>query len=167
MNSGWNCPIATALRTGEHIDQLLRVIEKLYRRVLSAASTYISCCNRVPGNQSNAIFMESCPVTPEKDPVVQYIVLCHYKMDNLFPNSHNRHPMASQGATDVFCETKVLLTLNVRGSSYLGLPGLISWLLMPWLLTSPGHQQPRYWFYRITRSFSCWRKDSLCSLRKI
>ena len=28
----------------------------------------------------------------------------------------------------------------MRGSSYLGLTGAISWLLMPWLLTSPGHQ---------------------------
>ena len=34
------------------------------------------------------------------------------------------------------------LTLNVRGPSYLGLTRSISWLLMPWLLTSPGHQQP-------------------------
>ena len=33
-------------------------------------------------------------------------------------------------------------TLNVRGPSYLGLTRSISWLLMPWLLTSPGHQQP-------------------------
>ena len=31
------------------------------------------------------------------------------------------------------------LTLNVRGPSYLGLTRSISWLLMPWLLTSPGH----------------------------
>ena len=37
------------------------------------------------------------------------------------------------------------LTLNVRGPSYLGLTRSISWLLMPWLLTSPGHQQPWYW----------------------
>ena len=35
-----------------------------------------------------------------------------------------------------------VLTLNVRGPSYLGLTRSISWLLMPWLLTSPGHQQP-------------------------
>ena len=34
------------------------------------------------------------------------------------------------------------LTLNVRGPSYLGFTRSISWLLMPWLLTSPGHQQP-------------------------
>ena len=33
------------------------------------------------------------------------------------------------------------LTLNVRGPSYLGLTRSISWLLMPWLITSPGHQQ--------------------------
>ena len=50
------------------------------------------------------------------------------------------------------------LTLNVRGPSYLGLTRSISWLLMPWLFTSPGHQQPWYWLYRICRSFSYLRK---------
>ena len=30
----------------------------------------------------------------------------------------------------------------------------ISWLLMPWLLVSPGHQQPFYWWYRSNRSLS-------------
>ena len=50
-------------------------------------------------------------------------------------------------------------TLNVRGPSYLGLTRSISWLLMPWLLTSPGHQQPWYWQYRMCRSFSHLRKD--------
>ena len=38
------------------------------------------------------------------------------------------------------CIRNVLLTLNVRGPSYLGLTRSISRLLMPWLLTSPGHQ---------------------------
>ena len=52
----------------------------------------------------------------------------------------------------------LLLTLSVRGPSYLGLTRSISWLLMPWLLTSPGHQQPWYWLYRICRSFSYLRK---------
>ena len=46
------------------------------------------------------------------------------------------------------------LTLNMRGPSFLGLTRSISWLLMPWLLTSPEHQQPWYWLYRICRSFS-------------
>ena len=45
-------------------------------------------------------------------------------------------------------------TLSVRGPSYLGLTRSISWLLMPCLLTSPVHQQPWYWLYRICRSFS-------------
>ena len=52
-----------------------------------------------------------------------------------------------------------LLTLNVRGPSYLGLTRSISWLLMPWLLMSPGHKQPWYWLYRMCRSFSYLRKD--------
>ena len=51
------------------------------------------------------------------------------------------------------------LTLNVQGPSYLGLNRSISWLLMPWLLTSPGHQQPWYWLYSICRSFSYLRND--------
>ena len=50
------------------------------------------------------------------------------------------------------------LTLNVREPSYLGLTRSISWLLMPWLLTSPGHQQPWYWLCRICRSWSYLRK---------
>ena len=51
------------------------------------------------------------------------------------------------------------LTLNVRGPSILGLTRSISWLLMPWLLTSPGHQQPWYWLCKIGRFLSYLRKD--------
>ena len=50
--------------------------------------------------------------------------------------------------------------LNVRGPSYLVLTRSISWLLMPWLLMSPGHQQPWYWLTcRIGRFLSYLRKD--------
>ena len=51
------------------------------------------------------------------------------------------------------------LTLNVWGPSYLGLTRSVSWLLMPWLLTSPGHQQPWYWPCRICESWPYLRKD--------
>ena len=51
-------------------------------------------------------------------------------------------------------EYRGALTLNVRGPSQLGLTRSISWLLMPWLLASPGHQQPWYWLCRIGRSLS-------------
>ena len=51
---------------------------------------------------------------------------------------------------------------NVWESSYLGLTRPISWLLMPCLLASPGHQQPWYWLCRIGRSLSYWRKDFNC-----
>ena len=47
----------------------------------------------------------------------------------------------------------------MRGPSYLSLTRSISWLLMPWLLTSPGHQQPWYWLCRIGRFLSYMRKD--------
>ena len=56
-----------------------------------------------------------------------------------------------------------IFTLNVRGPSYIGLTKSISLLPMPWLLTSPGHQQPWYWLYRICRSFSYLRKY-LCQI---
>ena len=52
-----------------------------------------------------------------------------------------------------------LFTLNVRGPSYLGLTRSISWLLMPWLLTSSGHQQPWYWLCRKGRLLSYFRKE--------
>ena len=51
------------------------------------------------------------------------------------------------------------LNLNVQESSYLGLTRSISWLLMPWLLSSPWHQQPWYCLCRIGRSLSYLRKD--------
>ena len=35
----------------------------------------------------------------------------------------------------------------MRRPSYLGLTWSISWLLMSWLLTSPGHQQKWYWLW--------------------
>ena len=53
----------------------------------------------------------------------------------------------------------IFLTLSVQGQSYLGLTRSISWLLMPWLLTSPGHQQPWYWLHRIGRFLSYLRQD--------
>ena len=51
------------------------------------------------------------------------------------------------------------LTLNVRGPSYLGLTRSVSWLLMPWLLASLGHQQQWYWICEISKSRSYTRKD--------
>ena len=48
------------------------------------------------------------------------------------------------------------LNLNVRRLSYLGLTRSISWLLMPWLLTSP---EPWYWLCRIGRFLSYLMKD--------
>ena len=63
-------------------------------------------------------------------------------------------PKMWSGIDDIF-----RLTLNVRGPSYLCLTRSISWLLMPWLLTSPGHQQPWYWLYRICTSLSYLRKN--------
>ena len=73
-----------------------------------------------------------------------------------------------------FCLGLSVLTLNVRGPSYLGLTMSISYLLMSWLLASPGHQQPWYWLCRrvglcliwgrtsTTSVTSMWRNDMKC-----
>ena len=45
-----------------------------------------------------------------------------------------------------------LLTLDMRGPSYLGLTRSISWFLVTWLLGSPGHQQPWYWSRKLDSS---------------
>ena len=57
------------------------------------------------------------------------------------------------------CITVSKINLNMRGPSYLGLTKSISWLLMPRLLASPGHQQPWYWLCRIDRPLPYLRKD--------
>ena len=42
---------------------------------------------------------------------------------------------------------------------------MIPWLLMPWLLASPGHQQPWLRDYQSNRSFSSWGMDfNLCAI---
>ena len=55
------------------------------------------------------------------------------------------------------------------GNGGISLIRSISWLLMPWLLASPGHQQPRYWLCKIGKSLSYTRRDSkyLCHLRVV
>ena len=54
---------------------------------------------------------------------------------------------------------KISLTLNMWEPSYLGLTRTISCLLMPWLLVSPGHQQPWYWQCSTGRILFYLRKD--------
>ena len=63
------------------------------------------------------------------------------------------------GKWQSLCVGLNVLTLDVRGPSYLGLTRSISWLLMPWLLSSQGHQQPWYWLCKIGVSLSYLRKD--------
>ena len=50
-------------------------------------------------------------------------------------------------------------TINVRGLNYSGWTYSIAWLLMHWLLASPGHQHPRWWLYRMAQVFSSMRKE--------
>ena len=49
--------------------------------------------------------------------------------------------------SNFFVNVQGLLAFNERGPSYLGLTGLLSWLLVSWLLASPGHRQPWCWLF--------------------
>ena len=51
------------------------------------------------------------------------------------------------------------LPFSCWGRNILGKLQIIPWLLLPWLLSSPGHQQPWYWIYVTNRSFSSTRKN--------
>ena len=47
------------------------------------------------------------------------------------------------------------------GPSYSGLTRSLSWLLMPWLLVSPGHQHSWYWLCGVGKFLSLMRKMSI------
>ena len=57
------------------------------------------------------------------------------------------------------CINRDLWTLSMQGLSYTGLIRSLSWLLMPWLFASPGHQQPWYWLCKLGRSLFYMRND--------
>ena len=83
-----------------------------------------------------------------------------YPEDSLNNTSSLVQVMAwHQASAEPFPESNQTLTLSMLEPCYLGLTRSISWLLMPWLLTSLGHQQPWYWLCRICRSWSYLRKD--------
>ena len=56
----------------------------------------------------------------------------------------------------------MILTLLVLKLEYSRITKLIPWLLMPWRLVSPGHQQPWHWLCRINRSLFSKRKGFNC-----
>ena len=74
------------------------------------------------------------------------VILHHTTLSSLvqvmaFPCSGSGHSLPEPVTT--YCEQDLhVLTLNMQGPRYLRLTKSISWLLMPWLLAMPGHQQP-------------------------
>ena len=64
-----------------------------------------------------------------------------------------RHCETGKMTAHKFVHLHFLLTLLVLKPEYY-LRRSIAWLLMPWLLVSPGHQQPYYWLHRRIKSLS-------------
>ena len=107
--------------------------------------------------------------------------VCLTMISDSFPDPKDPGgPLVPHESSGLFCcsywqRSVGRLTFNVRGQSYLSLIRSVSWLLMPCLLASPGHQQPWYWLCKICKSWSYTRKDfnyvcvitCLCSLWKI
>ena len=73
-------------------------------------------------------------------------------------NDENHRPKLRKSQTPSWCTMVVELILLVLKSNYPRIMKSIPFLLMPWLLASPGHQQP--WYY--TR----WEKAPLSSTGK-
>ena len=85
-----------------------------------------------------------------------------FAVNNVFPYAPNQKYCTEMNVWQRRLNSSfkiLILTLIVRGPSYLGFTRSISWLLMLWLLTSPGHQQPWYQICRIGWSLSYLRND--------
>ena len=67
------------------------------------------------------------------------------------------HKLSNFVMTTIWCCVPVSFQYS-QGPSYPGLTSSISWLLMPWLLASPGHQHPCYWLCKMGNFLSSIRK---------
>ena len=52
-----------------------------------------------------------------------------------------------------------MCTILILKARYSRITRSIPWMLMPWLLPSPSHQQPQYWLCRVNCPLSSTKKD--------
>ena len=105
---------------------------------------------------SVGISVESEPCCTWQSPVnMNTVMKCCENVANKLTLLNHAHKMVLLCVSN----TKSSLTLSMQGSSYPSLTKSISWLLMPWLLASPGHQHPWFWLCRIGKFLSYTRKD--------
>ena len=97
-------------------------------------------------------------LTDNKSTLVQVMARCCQATSH-YPSQCWLRSMSPYGITRPHNELNLRLEYSRRYRS-------IPWLLMPWLLPSPGHQQPWYWLCRINGSLSSTKKDfnKLCHL---
>ena len=127
---------------------IARLLGKVWVSFVDPASDWYSAS--VPVN----IYEISYNIGPRYNGTRLYLSLpCNYNCLCIFCNKTNANTFVVGFYSSFFW------TRNVRGPSYLGLTRSISWLPMPWLLMSSGHQQPWYWLCRIGRFLSYLRKD--------
>ena len=124
----------------------------------STLAQVMACCLTTPSHDLN----QCCLIISN----VLWEILKKSVIDMSLEMNNLRLQLSLPGCNELMAHCMGKLTLNVWGPSYLGLTRSISWLLMPWLLTLPGHQQPWYWLCIIGRFLSYLRKD-LNYLRRI
>ena len=83
------------------------------------------------------------------------LAVTHLPLNKMAAISQAMFSDASRG-DEIKCSLRYSLTLNVRGV-IAGLTRSISWLLMPWLLASPGHHHPWYWHHKMGSFLSSLR----------
>ena len=102
----------------------------------------------------------------------QHTMVWHCQATSHYLNQFNQVPSCHQTpmnwAKIIFRRSAIqwLLTLNMLGPSSSVLTRSISWLLMAWLIASPGHQHQWYRLCKIGRSLFSMRKDfyDLCHI---
>ena len=105
---------------------------------------YSDADQRKHQSSASLAFVRGIPRGPVNSPHKWPVTRKMFPFDDVIMPKHKTSASLSTYSGQYGINTLPLSTLNVRGPSYLGLTRSISWLLMPWLLASPGHQQPWY-----------------------
>ena len=120
----------------------------------------LQCCVMVSNSSVSKTFVNS--LKPGKNIASHDCQWLLYKwlfvfrqIDNVFGDSRNQYifvvahpPKPSSDKAKCCCSEVDIFRKNIS----------IAWLLMAWLLVSPGHQQPCYWLCEIWQSLSSTRK---------
>ena len=105
---------------------------------------------------TRSIFTQILTKDTQSSPVRARCLLWIYHMMNILPQSLSYHTqnrvMSDRAITELNCN--LLQVSNISSRFLTRITRSIPWLMMPWLLPSPGHHQLWHWIYRINGPLS-------------